>query len=116
MDLARTMPKPENLTLGDEPCSEMSTGATAKGLAALGHHRPDLYTLNIHFQVASLSTLPASGGMTPNAGPTALRRDCALTGFEVGEVPIPEEAVLVVVMTLARIFPRMEYIHYLDEK
>ena len=115
VDLARTMPKLENLALCDDPCDRIRTGVTAKGLVALAHHCPDLYSLQIHFQVASLSTPPANGGITSNGRPTALRRDCALTGFEAGETPMPEESVLVVAMTLARIFPRINYIHYADE-
>ena len=114
VELARTMPKLDSLALGDEPCSEIHTGVTIKGLVALAHHCPDLYTLRVHFQVASLAAPPASGAIL-HAGPTALRRDCALAEFEVGEIPVPEESVLVIAMTLARIFPRIYYIHYVDE-
>ena len=109
-DLAQAMPKLEVLALCEEPCDETSTGVTAKGLVALADHCLDLNTLRIHIQVASLSVPPASGGVTSNAGPTALQRDCGLTQLEVGSIPLPEESVLVVAMTLARIFPHIRYI------
>jgi len=109
-DLARAMPKLKTLELGDEPCREIRTGVTVKGLTALAHHCLDLSTLRIHFQVASLSAPPAISGLTPNAEFTIQRRDCALTDLEVGEIPAPEESVLAVALTLAHIFPRIESI------
>ena len=35
--------------------------------------------------------------------------------LEVGEIPIPEESVLVVAVTLALIFPCIDFIDYVDE-
>jgi hypothetical protein len=35
--------------------------------------------------------------------------------LEIGEIPVPEESVLTVALTLARIFPRIEYIDYVYE-
>jgi len=112
--LARTMPK-RILALGDKPCSEIRTGVTVKGVAALADYYPGLYTLRVRFQVASLATPPASGGIPPNPGPTALRRDCALTELEVVEMPFPGEEASAITITVARIFPRPDYIHYIDE-
>jgi len=109
------MPKLRILALGDKPCSEIRAGVTVKGLVALADYCPGLYTLRVHFQVASLATPPASGGIPPNPGPTALRRDCALMELEVGEMPFPEEEASAITMTVARIFPRPAYLHYIDE-
>ena len=107
-DLARTIPKLETLELGGVPCREVRTGVTAKGLAVLAHHCPDLSSLRMHFQVASL-------GMAPDTGATALRRGCALRDLEVGEIPMPEELVLAAALTLGRIFPHMECIYSVDD-
>ena len=112
--LARTMPKLETLQLGDPPCREIPTGVTAEGLAVLARHCPDLSTLRIHFQVASFGASPVIDWMAPNAGLTALQRDCALTELEVGLIPVPEESVTVVALTLARIFPRISYVESVD--
>ena len=113
-NLARAMPKLQILRLGDTPCREIPIGVTAKGLVALADHCPDLHHLCIHIQVASLSSPPAMPRVTPDAGPAALRRDCALKDLEVGEIPIPEESVLTVALTLASIFPRIELINCVD--
>jgi hypothetical protein len=115
INLARTMPKLETLQLGGAPCRQIPTGVTAKGLVALAHHCPDLFALRVHFQVASLSAPSAIAGMTSNSGSTAPRRDCASVELEVGEIPVPEESVLMVALTLARISPRIECIDYVDE-
>ena len=107
-NLARAMPRLEALELSDPPCREIPTGVTARGLAALAHHCPYLSTLCIHFQAASLCVPPAISKRTSDSGSAALRRDCALRDLEVGEIPVPEESVLVVALTLAQLFPRLE--------
>jgi len=116
MSLAQAMPKLEILRLGDPPCSEIPTGVTVKGLVVLAHHCPNLSTLRVHFQVASLSAPPAIAEAASNVGSTALRRDCSLTTLNAGEIPISEESVLVVALTFARIFPHMEVIQSSDIK
>ena len=113
--LARAMPKLETLRLDDNPCRKIPIGVTAEGLAFLADHCPDLFVLRIHFQVASLSTPAAVGRMASNGGPSAPQRDCALKEFEVGLIPVPEESVAMVALTLARIFPRIAYLEYVDE-
>lgn len=113
-DIARAMPKLEFLQLGGPPC-QTSTGVTAKGLAAIAYHCPDLSALCIHFQVANLDP-PAANGVTHDSELTIPRPDCALTELEVGELPVPEEFTLVVVLTLVRIFPRIRYIIYSNEE
>ena len=114
INLARAMPKLETLQLGDTPCHRITFRVTAEGLMALAHHCPNLSTLCVHFQVASLSAPPSTFGMTPNAEPAVLRRDCALRSLTVGAVPIPERSVSTVATTLVRIFPRIESIIYVD--
>jgi len=114
-DLARAMPKLEHLLLGGVPCRHIPTGVTAKGLMVLARHCPNLSSLRIHFQVASLIAPPLAARITPNAEPTTPRRDCGLRSLEVGEIPVPEESVSVVALTLARIFPSIESITYIDE-
>ena len=114
--LARAMPKLRTLYLGDTPCHEIPTGVTIKGLVILANRCPDLSALRIHFQVNSLSTPPAVLGIASEAGPIALQRDCALVELEVGEIPIQEESVLTVALTLARIFPRIKYIDHVDDE
>ena len=116
INLARAMPKLEALWLGDEPCRRTPAGVTAKGLVVLARHCPNLSTLCIHFQVASLGAPPAAPGVTLNAGPAVLRRDCALEHLTVGKISIPERSVLMVALTLVRIFPRIESIDYIDGK
>ena len=108
--LARAMPKLEILQLGSPPCRDILTGATAKGLVVLSHHCPNLYTLRIHFQVASLCA-PTITEAAPNVASTGLRRDCALTQLEVGKIPVPGESVLVVALTLLLIFPHLRCVH-----
>ena len=114
-NLARAMPKLECLLLGDAPCRRIPTGVTAKGLVVLAHHCPNLSDLCVHIQVAGLIAPPATIGMTPEAKPGALRRDCALKRLYVGKIPMPERSVLVVALTLARIFPRIATINSADE-
>jgi hypothetical protein len=116
INLARAMPKLEILRLGDIPCRRTPAGATTKGLVVLARHCPDLSTLCIHFRVANLSAPPATFGTTPNAEPTVLRRDCCLKELMVGEIQIPEQTVLMVALTLARIFPWIESINYTADR
>jgi hypothetical protein len=115
INLSQAMPKLTRLNLGDEPCRRFTTGVTAKGLVALARHCPDLVELRIHFQVASLSTPPAGLGITPNFESTRSWTDCALEHLVVGEIPVPEESVLMVALTLLRIFPRISSIYSMDE-
>ena len=115
INLSRAMPKLKVLKLGDDPCREFTTGVTAKGLVALSHHCSNLMMLRIHFQVASLSAPPASPGMTPNAEYTPSWPGCVLTDLMVGEIPVPEESVSMVALTLLHIFPWITYINSTDE-
>ena len=108
IDLSRAMPQLKDLKLGGDPCQEFTTGVTARGLMALAHHCRNLSSLCVHFQVASLSAPPTSAGRNASAGPTASWTDCALTELVVGEICVPEESVLIVVLTLLQIFPRIE--------
>ena len=115
INLSRAMPKLQYLQLGGEPCKEFTTGVTAKGLVSLGFHCPDLQHLCVHFQVVSLSAPSASPEINRNTEPTGSWTDCVLTYFVAGEIPIPEESVLVVALTLFRIFPRTEFIDAVGE-
>ena len=114
-NLARAMPKLQTLQLGEPPCSKIPIGITVKGLVVLANRCLDLYDLQIHFQVASLSTPVAIHRMTSNVESTARRRDCGLSELVVGEIPMPDDSVSVVALTLARIFPHLGYIDYVDE-
>jgi len=110
-NLARTMPKLKTLQLGDIPCQ--SSGVTVKGLVVLSNHCLDLSTLRVHFQVASLTAPPAISGMASGSAPTNLqRRGCALRELDVGEIGVSDESVLMVALTLVRIFPRIDHIEY----
>jgi hypothetical protein len=115
VDLSQAMPNLRSLKLGDDPCPQFTTGVTSKGLMALARHCPNLFMLRIHFQVASLSTPPASLGTTPNIKSTPSRKDCALTDLLVGDIPVPEESALMVALALLRIFPHVSYLYYTDE-
>ena len=112
--LAQAMPKLKTLLLGDVPCSEISTGATVRGLAALAHHCPDLSILRVHFHVASLCTAPAIDGVTSMDRSASLQRGCALRELGVGEIRVAEESVPTIALTLVLIFPRLESIDYAD--
>ena len=112
INLSRAMPKLQLLELGVRPCREFTIGITANGLVALALHCPDLQTLCIHIQMASLSASPVS----PRIEPTGSWTDCALVNLAVGEIPVPEESVLVVALTLLRIFPRIERINSVDDE
>ena len=109
-DMARAMPTLEILQLGYEPCGT-PTGVTAKGLAALARHCPDLSSLNIHFRMDSFNVLPAIA-RTPRTGTAVPRRDCALTNLDVGKTPMLEESALMVALALVRIFPNITQIDY----
>ena len=111
ISLSRAMPKLTFLQLGMQPCRQFTTGVTVKGLVALAHHCPDLFALRVHFQVASLSIPLAIPGMAPNVRSTSSWRGCGLVDLVVGEIPVPEESVLMVSLTLIRLFPRMETIY-----
>jgi len=112
-DLARTMPKLEQLELGDGPCGAR-TGVTAKGLAAVAYYCPRLTDFCVHFQVAGLdpSKIPR---FTPGDEPTSPREDCVLRCLPVGDIYVPEDSILMVALTLLRIFPRLDNIMYCDQ-
>ena len=116
IDLSRAMPKLISLKLGDVPCKEPMMGVTAKGLVALALHCLDLQHLRVHFQVASLSALPASPGICRNTKPTGSWTGCALRELVVGAIAVPEESVLMVALTLLRIFPRIDDINSYDDE
>ena len=111
ISLSRAMPRLNILQLGYPSCRELATGITTKGFMALALHCPNLSSLCVHFQVDSFVSPPAGPGITPDAEPTTSWTDCALTELSVGEVPVPEESVLMVTLTLLRIFPRIETIN-----
>jgi hypothetical protein len=112
-ELAQAMPRLEALWLGGEPCGT-PTGVTAKGLAALASHCPNLSHLRIHFRADSFNALPAISG-TPRVGTAVPQRECALTDLDVGQIPIPEESTLMVAQTLVRIFPNITRLDYPDD-
>ena len=116
ISLSRAIPKLETLGLGNVPCGQITTGVTTKGLVALARHCPNLLTLRMHFQVASLSDPPAIPGVTPNAGSTVSWTDCALRELEVGRIPVPEGSVLIIAQTLLRIFPQIHTIWFADDQ
>ena len=116
INLSRAMPKLEVLHLGNGPCREFTTGVTAKGLMALAHHCRNLSFLCVHFKVASLSAWPASAGTNASARSTTSWADCALRLLVVGRIHMPEESVLMVALTLLRIFPRIEILDGEDER
>ena len=115
IDLSRAMPKLVALRLGEDPCGESAMGVTAKGLTALALHCPDLEYLCVHFQVASLSTPPTrSSGTVRNTEPAGSWTDCCLL-LVVGEIVVPEESVLMVALSLLRIFPRIRGISFINK-
>ena len=114
-NLARAMPRLKTLQLGDSPCSKIPTGVTVKGFMVLAHHCPDLSTLRIHFQVASLCAPPVDAGVAPDPDPTVTRRECALKCLDVGYTIVSEESAPVVALTLVRIFPHVQLTGCEDE-
>ena len=116
ISLLQAMPKLEYLGLGDEPCRQITTGVTTKGLLALAHRCPGLLTLRVHLQLASLSDPPGIPGIVSTAGPAALRMGCALTQLEVGETPVPEGSATTIALTLLRIFPQLDSVEFCYHK
>ena len=112
MDLARAMPKLNALHLGEAPCDEIPIGVTTEGLAALSRYCPDLSALRVHFQVASLCALPVNYRVASDPGSVAPQRVCALTDLDVGEIPVPDDSVLMVALNLSLIFPRINNIEF----
>jgi len=114
-NLAQAMPRLRTLELGDPPCREIRTGVTVKGLVALANHCPNLCNLRVHFHVASLHIPLEASGMASGTVPTVLWRGCALTNLKVGEIPIPEETMSTVALTLSIIFPNIKEIDCVDD-
>ena len=114
INLSWAMLKLKYLRLGDDVCPQSTTCVAVKGLVALAHYCPNLSTLRVYFQVDSLSNQPAGPSMAPNAEFTASWKDCALVDLEVGAMSVSEESVLMVSLTLLRIFPRIETVDGAD--
>ena len=110
INLSRAMPKLTVLQLGGYPCEEVMTGVTVKGLVALALYCPKLSTLRVHLQVASLIVPPAGPGTGRNTEPSVSRTVCALKELVVGKISVPKESVLMMALTLSRIFPRLKTI------
>ena len=104
-DLARAMPKLKQLQLGNNPCKTPG-GVTVKGLVALAHHCSHLLDLTIHFQAASLDP-PEMPWPRIIFGSTIPQPSCPLRILNAGWIRVPEESMLMVVLTLLRIFPRL---------
>ena len=115
IDLSRAMPNLQLLGLGSNPCRQFAGGATAKGLMALAHNCPNLSSLRVHFQVASLSDPPTSLETTRNTGYSASRTDCALMELDVGRMPVPEGSASMIALALLRIFPQIQITNFMDE-
>lgn len=114
INLAQTMPKLRYLYLGDSPC-QTPTGVTVKGLTALAYYCRRLWMLRVHFQVDSLNP-QEDLQVISGPGSTILRGDCALSDLHVGEIHVPKGSVLMVALTLLRIFPNLENIEYASEE
>ena len=115
--LARAMPKLEILRLGKAPCSAL-TGVTLTGLVALACHCSHLSELRIHMQAGGLGEATADTEQ-PRLSENAVvipRVDCALTVLQVGEAPIPQEAVPAVALTLLQVFPRIANVEHVDPR
>ena len=108
-ELAQALHELEFLYLGGRPC-EASAGVTAKGLSALAYYCPHLRHLRIHFQIATLD--PPDTPLLASSGKS--REDCALTFLDVGYIRVPDASMLIVALTLLRIFPNLESINYSD--
>jgi len=109
------MPKLETLRLGDSPCDRIIGGVATKGLLALANHCPELSSLRLHLQVASLSKPLWIPGMFPNARPTASSTNCVLRKLIVGGTPVPEGSAMIIALTLLHVFPRLSFIDFIDE-
>ena len=114
IDLSQAMPKLQYLGLGEAPCHPFAGGVTAKGLAALAHNCPNLSSLRVHFQVASLTDPPIGLEIARDAGYSSSWTGCALTELSVGDMPVPEGSASIVALTLLRIFPQIHTIKFLD--
>ena len=112
INLSRAMPKLQSLKLGDWPCDKSTGGVTAKGIVALAHNCPNLYSLRVHFQATTLSDPPTGLETTDNAGHSVSWKSCALTELDVGRIPVLEESKSMVALTLLQIFPRIRIINY----
>ena len=115
IDLSQAMPGLRVLCLGSGPCRQFTGGATVKGLMALSRNCPNLSSLVVHFQVASLSDPSTDLGVTRGAGYSAPWAGCTLNELEVGKMLVPEGTTSTVALTLLRIFPRIETIASFDE-
>ncbi|KAF9786388.1 hypothetical protein BJ322DRAFT_1059312 [Thelephora terrestris] len=113
VDLARAMPNLTTLQFGLRPC-RTAAGVTPKGLSALALYCLRLSELRIHFRAASFDP-PTMPGFIPSDC-TVPREVCALTNLDVGKIPIPDKFVLMVALTLTRIFPCLKWIDYADER
>ena len=114
IDLSQAMPKLQYLGLGEAPCHPFTGGVTAKGLAALAHNCPNISSLRVHFQVASLTDPPIGLEIARDAGHSGSWTGCALTELKVGEMPVPEGSASTIALTLLRIFPRIHTIEFMD--
>lgn len=110
-DLARAMPALETLRLGNSPCGTPG-GVTVRGLAAIAHYCRHLFSLIIHFQVASLDPqeVPVPASSKEFIPP---REGCTLKYLGVGWIRVQEESTLMVALTLLNIFPHLEELDYL---
>ena len=117
IDLARAMPKLQLLRLGGTPC-RTGGGITAKGLIALAYGCRHLSKLRIHFETASLVEATTGAGVPASSDGKTMDRwqDCALTDLEVGWIPIHQEDVLKITMTLLQIFPHLVNVKYTERK
>ena len=106
-NLARTLHRLEFLRLGGPPC-DAATGVTAKGLSALAYYCPYLSHLRIHLQIATLD--PPETPIVACSGKS--REGCALTFLDVGHIRVPDGSMLMVALTLLRIFPDLKDISY----
>jgi len=115
IDLAQAMSQLEVLSLGRHPCRAVG-GVTFKGLIALALHCPQLSKLRVHFQANRLAKATSTTDPPSPSDPSAVipQTNCALTGLQVGEIPISESSVLAVGLTLLRIFPKIFNIEYIN--
>ena len=112
INLSRAMPKLKCLRLGGSPCHPFTGGVTVKGLMVLAHNCPNLSSLRVHFQVASLSDPPTGLETTRDAGCSASWTGCNLRSLWVGYMPVPEGSASAIAVTLLRIFPRIHTLYF----
>lgn len=117
INLAKAMPKLENLLLGGDPCGSL-TGVTLKGLIALAYHCVRLTELRVHLHAQKLAeTTTGTEPHCPSGNPrTTPRAVCALATLRVGEAPIPRHMVSTVALTLLQVFPRLLDIKYINSR